>query len=338
MRMKDSEISIKDFSAPFFLKLIMVRLFDMNENVKILLVGAGAVGSYYTGKLHQAGASVSAVVRSDYEAVLENGISVSSCTGDFHFKPEHIIKSAEEYPLRPDYIIVATKVLPHVSVPDLIKSAVFPETTIVLLQNGIEIENETAEAFPDNEIISCLAFICVSRTGPAIIDHQDYGRIVIGKYPEGISEKTVNLASLFSSSGVNCEIDENIVAARWKKLVWNAPFNPISVLSGGSTTREMLSDPGTHDLVEDVMKEVVRLAARSGCQLDEGVINKNLSDTFKMTPYKTSMLLDYENGREMEVEAILGNAVRIADSLDESIPNIRALYALLGLVNKKLVS
>ena len=307
----------------------------MNKTPEILLVGAGAVGSYYTGKFYQAGASVSVVARSDYEHIVDNGINVTSCGGDFSYRPGYIIKSAGEYPLKPDYIIVSTKVLPGISVPDLIKEAVYPDTSIVLLQNGLEIENETAAAFPDNEIISCLAFICVSRTGPGMVEHQDYGRLVIGRYPEGSSEKTERLASMLRESGVNCEVDSNIIAARWRKLVWNAPFNPVSVLSGGSDTREMLSDPESFRLIEDVMREVVRLAGRAGYPLDESIIEKNLKDTFDMKPYRTSMLLDYENGREMEVEAILGNAVRIADSLGEGIPNIRALYALLRLANRK---
>lgn len=310
----------------------------MNEHPEILLVGAGAVGSYYCGRLHKAGAKVSVVARSDYEVVKEKGFIIVSHSGGFTFKPEMVLKRADDYPRVPDYIVVSTKVLPGINVPELIKGAVGPDTSIVLLQNGIDIESHIAAAFPGNEIISGLAFICVSRPAPGEIDHQDYGRLVIGKYPGGKSAKVDLLCALFNSGGEKCEIDEDVIAARWKKLVWNAPFNPISVLAGGATTKEMLEDKETYALVERVMNEVVLLAEKRGHPLPANLVQLHIKYTQAMTPYKTSMLLDYENGREMEVEAILGNAVRAAASVNADVPCIRTLYALLRMLNNRRLS
>ena len=305
------------------------------EKTKVLLFGTGAVGSFYAGKLSQAGASVSVVSRSDYDVVKTHGIKIKSVLGDFHFAPHRVLKSGSEYNDTADYIIVATKVLPEIDIYGIIKDAVTPSSSIVLLQNGIDIEKTTAEQFPHNEIISALAFICVSRTDYGSVDHQDYGRIILGRYPGGASDKVKHLEELFSLSGLPVESTDDVIAARWKKLLWNAPFNPLSVICGGADTKEMLQHTGVRQLCEEVMYEVLLLSIADGHPLTESMITKNIKDTEIMTPYKTSMLLDYENKRPMEVEAILGNALKIAEKYKIETTRLKALYALLSIINIK---
>jgi len=305
------------------------------KKIKILLFGTGAVGSFYAGKLSQAGASVSVVSRSDYDIVKNRGILIKSILGDFHFIPERVLKKGEDYKDSADYIIVATKVLPEIDIHNIIKEAVTPGSSIVLLQNGIDIEKPVAEKFPGNEIISALAFICVSRAEYGSVNHQDYGNLTIGRYPGGSSDKVLKLAEMFSKSGLNVDNTEDVIAARWKKLLWNAPFNPLSVICGGANTREMLGNPEIKNLCIEIMKEVLILSIADGHPLNEVMIRKNIKDTEIMTPYKTSMLLDYENKRPMEVEAILGNALRIAEKYNINTPSIKIIYALLSALNKK---
>jgi 2-dehydropantoate 2-reductase len=304
------------------------------EKPEILLVGTGAVGSFYGGKLSQAGARVSALCRSDFDSVKKSGIEIKSIYGNFLFTPAETIRLASEFKGTPDYVIVSTKVLPEINIPAMINDAVHTGTTIVLLQNGIDVEKTVCDAFPSNEILSGLAFICVSRPSPGKVEHQDYGRIVLGKYPCGTSHKADALCGLLTKAGVPCEVDNDIITARWKKLIWNAPFNPISVLAGGADTRNMMESKSTYILIKKVMEEVAFLAEKSGHPLSEGVIQKNLDDTALMKPYKTSMLLDYENKRPMEVEAILGNPVRIAQSMGLEVPHIESLYGILSLADR----
>ncbi len=307
----------------------------MTLNSNILLVGTGAVGSYYAGRLAQAGARISTLCRSDYDIVKERGITVRSVAGDFHFKPVEVLKTIDAYDLEPDYIIIATKVLPEINIPSLIGKKVCPGTVIVLLQNGIDIEEPIAAAFPDNEIISAIAFISVSRPEFGLINHKDYGRLVIGTYPSGASDKVSRLAALFEQSGVRCHIDHDIITARWKKLMWNAPFNPLSVLCGGADTKEMMESEPIVTLAIDTMKELMILAALSGHQVNISVIDSILTDTRAMAPTITSMLQDYENKRPLEVEAILGNAVRLARRTGVPTPRLDTLYALLQLADKQ---
>lgn len=302
---------------------------------EILIVGAGAVGGYYGARLAQGGASVSVFCRSDYEAVRANGIFVRSVAGDFMFIPASTIQSISDYAAVPDYIIISTKVLPDIDIPGMIRGIVGPGTAIVHLQNGIELEEPTAAAFPDNEIIGAVAFICASRPSPACIAHEDYGRITIGRYPSGSSEKIVALASLFHNAGVQCEIDPDIITARWKKLVWNASLNPMSVLGGGVNTRELMESPAALQLAREVMTEIVTLAGNCGHVLPDTIIDKTINDTISMKPTKTSMLQDYESGRPLEVEALLGNTLRISRRIGVKAPHIESLYGLLVLVNEK---
>jgi len=305
------------------------------SDVKILLYGTGAVGSLYGGKLSQAGASISAVCRSDYDEVSAGGIYIKSIYGDYHFIPESVVRSGKEYKFRPDFVIVATKALPEINISEMIRDSVHPGTAIVLLQNGIDIEPVVADNFKDNEIISGLAFVCATRTGYGKIDHSDFGRIVLGTYPSGISDKVKLLVGMFRSAGVPADTDEDVIAARWKKLLWNAPFNPLSVLCGGADTSEMMRDEKVRKLAESIMREVTQVAAAHGHPLDEALIRKNIKDTAKMKPYKTSMLLDYESRRPMEIEVILGNAVRIAEAKYVPVPHLQTIYALLGIINNK---
>lgn len=302
-----------------------------NNPVRILVVGTGAVGGFYGARLAQAGALVATVHRSDYAVVRDQGIYVDSIDGNMHFQPERVLATVSDYGEYPDYILVSLKSLPELDIAAIIAPAVGPDTTIILLQNGIGIEDAVRERFATNEIISGLAFICVNRTAPGHIRHLCYGRLVIGRYPAGISANVKRLAKLFATANTPCNISESIITERWRKLVWNAPFNPISVLAGGVDTEQIMAQPQTVELLEGVMQEVLAVATADGHYLPPEVVEKNLADTRKMKPYKTSMLLDYEAGRPIEVEAILGNIIKTAKKNAIPVVRIQTLYGLLKL-------
>ncbi|MCK5706275.1 MAG: 2-dehydropantoate 2-reductase [Candidatus Aureabacteria bacterium] len=300
----------------------------------ILIVGTGAIGSFYGGKLSQIGLNVSTLSRSDYKVVKKKGIRIKSILGNFHFTPKKAYRFGEDIRENFDYIIVTLKVLPNINIPILLKDLVTKHTSIVLLQNGIDIEKHAYKTFPNNEIISGLAFVCINRFEPGIIEHLDFGRLAFGTYPKGISEKTKNLTDLFLKCGIPCSSANYILKVRWQKLVWNAAFNPISVLAGGATTKEILETKQTSSLVKNIMKEVILIANATGNKLPLSIIQKYIKDTKKMKPYKTSMLLDYESRRPMEVEAILGNAVRLSKKKKVPVPHLETFYNLLTLINK----
>ncbi|MBF0152580.1 MAG: 2-dehydropantoate 2-reductase [Magnetococcales bacterium] len=296
---------------------------------RVLVVGTGAIGGYYGGRLAQAGLEVAALCRSDFATVQSRGIHIESLQENFDFAPRPVLRQLTDYDGYPDYILVTLKVLPEIVTADIIRPVVGPGTVIVLIQNGVEIESSVADAFPNHEILSGLAFICVSRIAPGLLRHTCHGRLAIGRYPQGGSPAAESLAHWFRRAGTSCTVSPAIVTDRWRKLVWNAPFNPLSVLAGGLTTQDIMASPRLADLARRVMEEVLAIAEAAGHPLPPEVVERNLTETRAMYPYKTSMLLDYEAKRPMEVEAILGNAVRKAHSLGIAAPRLETLYALL---------
>ncbi|MGN7611194.1 ketopantoate reductase family protein [Magnetococcales bacterium HHB-1] len=309
---------------------------DHVQSPSVVVFGVGAVGGFYGAKLIQAGAKVTMACRSDYEAIKSRGLTIHSIDGDFKVTPHRVTYGivAEDTP--PDYILICVKQLPEIDLAKQIKPLLGEETTIVLLQNGIDIESRIAQALPQHELISGLAFVCLSRKSPGVIDHLCFGRLAFGNYPRGISKKTQNLAALFKKVSIPCHLSENIGLDRWKKLIWNAPFNPISVLAAGADTREMMDTPEIRDLASQVMREVILVARAEGYAISDDAVEKNLAATDKMKPYKTSMLLDYQSGRAMEVDAILGHVIQLAGKHQLKTPFLKSLYALLKLTAQKM--
>lgn len=170
---------------------------------RILVIGAGGVGVYFSGRLAQAGAEVTVVARSDYEAVSRAGYAVESIAGDFQFTPAAVLKHASEFEGEADYIILAAKVLPGADAVGLLSPAVrSSKSTIVLIQNGIDIERKVAESFPDNRLLSTVAYIGVSRPAPGRVLHLGSGELKMGDYPAGISAEARRLAALFEAAKV----------------------------------------------------------------------------------------------------------------------------------------
>ena len=156
----------------------------------------------------------------------------------------------------------------------------------------------------------------------------------MGVYPSGISPALKRLAAAFNASKVKCEMMEDIVFARWNKLLWNLPYNPVSVLAGGATTARMSRRDELENLCHDLMREVIRVANAAGVKLTEPLAGKQLEYTRNFPPYKTSMLQDYEAGKALEVEAILGNTLRLARRFKVDVPRIECCYALLKSVDE----
>lgn len=309
---------------------------EMTEPVNVLIVGAGAIGGLYGAILKRAGARVGLVVRSEYDVIKSDGVKITSPLGDLSYQPDGVYRSAEEVDAAPDYLVVTLKVVDGIDRVAAIKPAVGPNTTIVLIENGIDIEPEIAEAFPDNRLISALAFVAVSRVGPGSIDHKAYGQLTIGNFPSGAGPEVHHFAELLEQGGVPGVVSDRVVTERWRKAVWNAPFNPVSVLAGGADTRTMLQTPGGEDAIRAMMEEVCAAAKAAGHPLPDDIIEMNIASTHKMPPYYNSMALDYLNKRPMEVEAILGNLVRAAERSGVEVPRLKTAYALIKMLQANL--
>jgi 2-dehydropantoate 2-reductase len=304
--------------------------------MNVLIVGAGAVGALFGSALARQNARVAVVCRSDYDVVSRDGYDIRSPVfGDHRFRPDRVYREVAECREPPDYLLLTSKVLESVDRAALIRPAVGPRTAIVLIQNGVDIEAPIATAFPENELLSSLAFVAVGRSAPGRVDHLSLGSLILGRYPSGVTPAAQSLAAAFEAGKVPCKLTENVVGARWQKAVWNAVFNPISILGGVLDTDAMLRTDAEVAFARSAMQEVCDVAQAAGYPQSPTLIEQMLATTSAMPAYKTSMALDYENGRPMEIEAILGNTVRAGRKVGVKTPNLDAIYALAKMVAGK---
>ncbi|MBF0189624.1 MAG: 2-dehydropantoate 2-reductase [Magnetococcales bacterium] len=301
---------------------------------RILIVGTGAVGGFYGAALARAGAQVTTVHRSDFDRVKQHGIHIDSLEGMMHFRPHRVVNQVEAADT-PDFLMVAMKALPGLPVAEIIRPAVGPRTVIVMLQNGLGIEEPIQQAFPEHEIIAALAFVCLQRTQPGHIQHLCHGTITLGRHPEGISPAVRHLESLFKAGGVPCRVTDSPARARWTKLVWNAAFNPVSALAGGITTHAILAWPEGEKLIRTLMGEVIAVAKAHGHPLPDTLIDAHLEATRSVAPYHTTMAQDYLAGRPMEIDVILGAALKAAHTVGLTMPLLESIWILLKLQERK---
>ena len=316
---------------------------------RILLFGAGAIGAVYVYTFMQVGAKVTAVCRSNYDIVKRDGFMMYSVRfGDVRFKPNVVRAAAEAAPSGPwDYVVVCSKCFPgsSPSLSDMIRPAVGPSTAIVLIQNGIDIEAEVAANFPDNPIISCVVYLPTTQIRPGVIDYgatqkETLNMLELGTYPASAPEPHKHAAEQFAAlvqkGGGGAKVYDDIQPQRWSKLVVNASWNPIAALSLSSDADFLRSSPGAVDLVRNVMFEVVALARALKIEgVTEEVAEEHLNRHLKRTVGKEpSMLTDVREGRPFEVEAIVGNTMRLAKERGVEMPLLNALYVLAkGLYN-----
>ncbi|MDX2185296.1 MAG: 2-dehydropantoate 2-reductase [Opitutaceae bacterium] len=293
--------------------------------MRIAIVGSGALGCYYGARLTQAGADVSFLMRSDLAAVRAKGLSVKWPKGEAHLHPAKAFGSPEEIgPV--DLVIVALKTTAEADYEHLVRPLLGPATGILTLQNGLGADAAFAQLFGEERVMGALCFICVNRLAPGIVECFRTGSIAFGEFQRPISARIREIEALFRSAGIHTELGDDLAQLRWRKLVWNVPFNGLSIAAGGITTDKILADPDLEREVRALMDEIVRTAAALGHTLPADIIEVNVERTRPMGPYKPSSLIDYLAGREVEVESIWGEPLRAAKAAGVATPRLAALY------------
>ncbi len=290
--------------------------------MKYAIIGTGAIGGYYGGKLANAGFDVHFLLHSDYDYVRQHGIQVNSCNGDFHLDAPNIYNNVKEMP-KVDVVIVALKSTNNHLLRQLLAPLLNPDTLVLMIQNGIGIEPDVEKLFPDVWLAAGLAFICSNKTKPGIVDHLFYGNINIGNYsaPKPVID---TLIADFDKAGVKA-FDVDYLEARWKKAVWNMPFNGMSVVLNAQTD-QLLADASTRTLIKAQMMEVVMAANALGVEnIDEAFADKMIANTDAMVPYSPSMKLDHDYHRPMEVYYLYTRPIQEAASAGVDMPLLKDL-------------
>jgi 2-dehydropantoate 2-reductase len=259
----------------------------------------GAIGGFYGAKLAHAGKEVHFLSHSDYQYVKERGLQVDSCDGSFHLPQINAYGAASDMP-KCDVVLIGLKTVNNHLLTELLPPLLKEDTLVVLIQNGIGVEEDVQKMFPEVQLAAGLAFICSAKTEPGKVNHQCYGYINIGNYSCKQQEKIDEVVDDFRKAGVDAN-EVEYLEARWKKAVWNMPFNGMTVALN-TQTDILLQHPSTLQLIKDQMMEVIEAAQACGVKnIDESFAEKMIYNTVHMTPYSPSMKLDFDFKRPMEI-------------------------------------
>ena len=291
-----------------------------------VIVGAGAVGSYYGGRLAAAGNEVHFLLRSDYEVVNEKGLVVESIDGDFQLPEVNCATTPEEIgPV--DVVIVAWKATSNHCFQEVIGPMLHKETAIVTLQNGLGNIEALGDLFGVERVLGVMCFVCINRIEAGLIRHTGGGMIAMGEAVPGVTDRLRELVAIFQAANVVCEISENFAEAQWRKLVWNIPFNGLCITEGGIDTGKLLGQPDGKARVRELMFEVTKSAASLGFEIEDEFVEFQIERTYPMKDYRPSSMIDFVNGYPVEIEAIWGEPLRRAKAAGASTPKLEELDA-----------
>ncbi len=299
--------------------------------MKIAIVGCGALGTYYGAKLCRAGQDVHFLLRSDYEAVRRNGVTVRGAKEEFNVRP--ICARTPEEIGECDLVVIGLKTTANDQFAKLLPPVVGRHTAVLTLQNGLGNEERLAQLFPPDQILGGLCFVCLNRVEPGVVRYIDHGLIVLGEFQRPAQTRTHEIAALFQTAGVKCHVTEDLARAHWEKLVWNIPFNGLGVASAAGleafssarvspftfqtagpclTTDKLLGDVRWEKLVRALMLEVIAAASARGWVIPVAFAEKQIERTRTMGEYKPSTLVDFEAGRPLELESLFLEPLRQA--------------------------
>ena len=301
--------------------------------MKYAIVGCGAVGIYYGGRLAEAGNEVHFLFNSDYDFVRENGLNIKSINGDFILTNVNAYKDPAQMP-KCDVILVCLKTTNNYLLNSILPHIIEKNSTVVLIQNGLNMEQELSKSFPTIGIIGGMAFICSNKVGKGAINHLDYGKLTLGVF-QNVDDTTFSKICFdFESSGVPIEKSDNLLHSRWKKLVWNIPYNGMTVILN-TTTDALMKNPKSRQLIYDLMLEVIDAANFCGANIDKEFADQMMVYTDNMRPYNPSMKLDFNYTRPLEIEAIYSNPIKSAKENGFVMKKTQVLEQQLSFINQK---
>ena len=305
------------------------------------IIGTGAIGGFYGLMLARAGFDVHFLLRSEFSAVAERGLQVDSTVhGKLTLDPVQAYSAAEDMPPC-DWLLVGAKTTSTAGLAPAIVQAGKPDAKVLVLQNGLDVEDSLRELLPDSlHVLGGLCLICVHRDGPGQITHQALGAVNVGYHSGPAVDEAARMAlveegaGLFRSAGIDSQAMPNLHQARWQKLIWNIPYNGLSVLLGASTT-PLMADADSRALIQALMAEVVQGAQACGHQIPAGYAEYLFTMTEKMPDYWPSMYHDFSHKRPLELEAIYARPLAAAKAAGCELPRIEALYRSLSFIDRR---
>src|ERR1700736_2662559 len=295
---------------------------------KIAVVGSGAIGRYYGAKLAHGGSDVHFLMRGDLSEVRQAGLYVRGKSENFRVAKVNCYNSTKE--IGPcDLVLIAVKATSNSDLVDLVPPLLNEQTMLLTLQNGLGNDEFLAKDFGAERVLGGLCFIALNRVSRTEIERYAYGHIVLGEFGRPSQSRTHEVAAEFERAGVTCSVTDDLALERWRKLIWNIPFNGLSILAGGIGTAAIFGDKDLRQVTLALMEEVIAAANKCGHALPKDAWRKHIERGEKMGPYKPSTLIDWEAGRPLEIEPIWGEPSRRAVAAGGQMPRTEIIYALL---------
>ncbi len=294
---------------------------------KIAVVGSGAVGCYYGGMLAHAGHDVHFLMRSDFDTVRREGLVILTKGNEVRLpRVQCAGTTAEIGPV--DLVLISVKATANRELERLLPPLIGEDTALLTLQNGLGNEAFLSERWGAERVMGALCFVCLNRTAPGVIRHLDHGTISIGEFRRPVSARVRAIAGAFRAVDVEANAVDDLEGERWRKLLWNIPFNGLSI-AAGANVGEVLVDAGLRALARALMDEVLDAARRLGHEIPDAFADWQIERSDSMGAYRPSSMIDFEMGRPVEVEAIWGEPLRQGLAAGAQMPMLELLHGII---------
>jgi 2-dehydropantoate 2-reductase len=312
--------------------------------VRIAILGAGATGGFLGGRLARAGTDVVLIARGPHlRAMRESGLRLIEPGGESIVRVEatddlEAVRSS-------DFVFVTLKAHSVPAMAERLAASLGPATAVVSAQNGIpwwyfqrhggELEGthlETVDpggmigrAIDPHRVIACVVYPATSVVGPGVVRHVEGEKFSLGELDGSRTERITALSGVLTAAGLKAPVQPRIRQELWVKLMGNAVFNPLSVLTRASLGA-MAESPVLAPVVRAAMDEVDAVGGRLGIEIPVS-IDQRIRGAARVGDHKTSMLQDLESGRPLEIDAITGSVVELAGRLGVPVPHLETIYA-----------
>ena len=297
--------------------------------MKIAIIGAGAIGSYYGARLSAAGHDVKFLLRSDYSHVSSYGFEIRSIHGDFTLPEVQAFQHSEEIG-EVDLVILAWKTTSNQHAAEVITPLLGRNSRILTLQNGLGNIEHLGTLFGTEKLLGGLCFVCINRLSPGVIHHSASGLIRMAHADHSVDAYLQTLLEHFKHAGIRCEGVDDLGKALWMKLVWNFPFNGLAIAEGGVDTEVLLKEKNLEPLIRELMHEVITVGRALGHDIPYTLIDQQIAITRPMGPYKPSSMIDFVTGKPVEFEAIWKIPLSVALAQQVEVPRMAALTACIA--------
>lgn len=295
--------------------------------MRYAIIGTGGIGGFYGGLLAKAGRDVHFLLHTDYEYVKEHGLQVNSCDGSYHLDNINAYNATRQMP-QCDVVLVCLKTTANHLLRDMLTPLLHTDTIIVAIQNGIGVEEDLQRQLPEAQIACGIAFICTTKMGPGLVEHTSNGRLTVGDYSCRDHAALEHVVADMADAGIKVKTADYL-ETRWKKCVWNMPFNGMTTVLN-TDAPSLLRNEATLPLIRALMTEVVGAAKACGVDnIGEDFADKMVDMTLKMPAYSSSMQVDHEHGRQMEVYYLYTRPIEEARRHGFEMPLMSMLEAML---------